>query len=243
MLIGIVGKLGSGKTLLLVYIMSIAKRNNYFVVSNFKCTYADLVLSAEEMILKMEDFAKTHDKILFSIDELGGVMKATDFLSSANTIMCDIAMKSRKLKTEIIYSSQDIRMVDRTVRRITDIITLVKYKEKKDQKGNIIRAEVHSSPLEQDFFGFSVGRPFVINAMKYFDKYDTTEIIRPNKDAIIEYLYKKLLENKLLIEMIAQSSKRNIQASFVKDYMNITRPTATLLCGLFHLRKSATIEA
>ena len=51
MLTGIFGALGSGKTLLLVYLAYIQKyTHKKIIIANFQLSFADIVESAEEMI-------------------------------------------------------------------------------------------------------------------------------------------------------------------------------------------------
>jgi len=215
MLAGIFGALGSGKTLLLVYLAYIQKHvHKKIVISNFKLSFADISESAEEMILKMDDYGKKYKQpIFYAIDELGGILKATDFMQNQNEIMTDISLKSRKKKVDIAYTAQHAMMVDRMVRRITDVVYYPTFNEK--------RQTIKIKPKEFNGEFWIEGEHFSFNPKEYYEFYDTDEVIYPNKEAIVKwYLEKSLTKEKMLIQL-ANESKVIERRKIIKWHLDV----------------------
>ena len=215
MLTAIFGALGSGKTLLAVYLAYIQKyTHGKIIISNFKISFADIVESAEEMILKMDYYEEKYkQKICYVIDELGGILKATDFMQSSSEIMTDICLKSRKRKIDIIYTAQHHMMVDRMVRRITDVVYRPKFNEKEQS--------IKISPREFDGEFWLIGKDFSFDPTKYYEFYDTDEVIYPNKEAIVKwYLEKAITKEKMLIQLVNES-KLTERRKIIKWHLDV----------------------
>lgn len=216
MLSGIFGVLGSGKTLLLVYLAYIQKYvHKRIIISNFQLSFADIIESAEEMILKMDDYSKQFkgQEICYVIDELGGIIKATNFMQSENEIMTDICLKSRKKKITIIYTSQHHMMVDRMVRRITDVAYYPTF--------NLKEQTISISPREFTGEYWIKGESFSFNPKEYYDFYDTDEVIYPNKEAVIKWYLKKALLNEKMLIQLANESKTSEQKKIIKWFLEV----------------------
>lgn len=223
MLTGIFGALGSGKTLLLVFLAYIQKyTHKKIIISNFKLSFADITESAEEMILKMDDYGKKYkQKICYVIDELGGILKATDFMQSENEIMTDIALKSRKKKVDIIYTAQHHMMVDRMIRRISDVCYYPNF--------NLYKQTIKISPREFNGEYWLKGEDFSFDPKEYYQYYDTDEVILPNKDAILEYYLAKSLLNEELLISLANNSQKVDQRKIISWHLDVGGKLADIL--------------
>lgn len=215
MLTGIFGALGSGKTLLLVYLAYIQKyTHKKIIISNFKLSFANITESAEEMILKMDYYEKKYkQKICYVIDELGAILKATNFMQSSNEIMTDICLKSRKKKIDIIYTAQHHMMVDRMVRRITDVAYYPTF--------NLKKQTISISPREFDGEVWLKGEPFSFNPKEYYDYYDTDEVIYPNKEAIIKWYLGKAIKNEKMLIQLVNENKIAERRKIVKWHLDV----------------------
>ena len=223
MLIGIIGKLGSGKTLLLARLMHLFE-DTHFNCSNFYCQYSDYITSAEEMILRIDEIESDRPR-KFYIDEIGVVLSALNFYKDESEVMVDIATKSRKLKTDIYYTSQHMMMVDRQIRRITDIILHVTSKNLKN--GDI---EIMIQPFEHNglYTVESIPKKFIGNY--YFDTYNTDEIIIANKEAVMKFFVEKVKKNIevtqridiVLDSEISEKEKIRKILEILKFYLNIS---------------------
>ena len=215
MLTAIFGALGSGKTLLAVWLAYIQKyTQGKIIISNFQLSFADIVESAEEMILKMDYYEKKYkQKICFVIDELGGILKATDFMQSSSEIMTDICLKSRKRKIDIIYTAQHHMMVDRMVRRITDVVYRPKFNEKEQT--------ISISPREFDGEFWLIGEDFSFNPIDFYKYYDTDEVIYPNKEAIVAWYIKKSKKKEKMLIQLANEDKKLERKKIIKWHLDV----------------------
>jgi len=230
MLVGIIGKLGSGKTLTLAMLMSLYQ-TSHFNASNFYCKFADYITSAEEMILRIDEIESEKPR-KFYIDEIGVVLSALDFYKDESEIMVDIATKSRKKKTDILYSSQHIMMVDRQIRRITDIILHVTSKKNKEKLTEITITPFAHNGLTTEY---SQAKKFI--ADPFFGVYNTDEIIVANKEAVIKFFVEKVQKNKdvmLRLDKVLDSELKDFQKQkkmleILKFYLNISFPLGKMI--------------
>lgn len=222
MLIGIFGNLGSGKGLTQTMLSWLYKhRKNAFIACNYKNTIADLILSAEEILLQIPTIGKGYSLKGIFLDELGGILTATDWYSDINTILGTIFRESRKRGCDIIYTSQSPMMVDRNVRRITDIVLLPEY----NPKNNKVKIEIHES---RGIYWIK-DSDLTFDGKLYFDIYDTNEIILPNKIAIKNYYVDKALNDPTLLEELSKVNSKNDRIEQITFYMNIKTKLAKLV--------------
>jgi len=209
LLVGILGKLGDGKTLLLTILLYLRHMENYTVYTNYKTTFSDRVATAEELILDLDsEIRDSKIKRVFGLDELGLVLQARNFMSSSNEIMSILFRRSRKLGTDIYYTTQSFQMVDVNVRRITDIIIKVEF--------NKNLSEVKAQFYEQGVFEYEYSHTMTYEAKEYFDTYDTNEIIEIDKDRIIEKLVDRVANNKSIIRQLNRETKHSVRIHVIK---------------------------
>ncbi len=222
MLIGIFGNLGSAKTLTSTMLMWLYKfRKNSYVASNYKVVFADLVLSAEELLMQISELGKEHETKALFLDELGRILTATDWYTDVNTILGKIFTESRKRGFDIIYTSQSAMMVDRNVRRITDIVLLPSYNDK--------TTKVIVEPYEAKGLFWVPADDLKFLGKVYFDMYDTNEIISPNKIAIVNYYVNQLKNNLELFNGVLALNKKGDRVDYISFHMNIKTKLAKLI--------------
>lgn len=220
MLVGIFGYLGSGKTLLLTALMYYLRLVSV-VVTNYYTVFSDTIMNAEEMILRIEEFKPIDTKIhkVFGIDELGTILKALDFYSDENEMLTDIARKSRKLDTDIYYTTQSLMMVDRNIRRITDVLIHVTY--------NTQTNTVHLQPYSFDGLNIIPDEPLSLqNTPAYFDLYDTNEVIEADKTAVLKFFVKKCENDEELQDTLSTLSKPSDIIETISFYSKCSKSLA-----------------
>lgn len=222
-LVGIFGSLGSGKTLLLTILGYLAKmRDNAYVLSNYKTTFADYTASIEEILLMLEDLVRPEPPNLCLFDELGTLLKAVDFMQSDNELLTSIFLKSRKRGADIYYTSQSAMMVDRNVRRITDVVLFTNF----DKRKNKVYAQRADSTgtgwISQEKGNLS------FEAEPYFDFYDTNEIIETDRFKILDYLYDKVIQNKELMRRMENINMKE-RIKLVTFTMKVSNKLASLI--------------
>ena len=169
--------MGSGKTLLMVFFAFLSNREIY---SNFKI-YLDRYKP-----LEITDLLELKDNIDVLIDEGYTWLESRTSGSILNRYLSYIVLQSRKRTIDIIISAQMFSSLDIRFREQCDLI----IKCKKIIKGKKIigfRYEflfVESNLIKKVFFDIKY-------AKKYFDWYDTYQVIEPHK---IEQMRLKLME-------------------------------------------------
>jgi len=221
MLVGIFGNMGSGKTLLLTMLTYLYKiKKSSFVATNYYNQISDLILSAEELLMSISDLNKSSTNLL-ALDEIGKIATATSWYTDINEIIGKIFTESRKKNFDIIYTSQSAMMVDRNIRRVTDIILLPQYNSK-------------TSKVIVDYYEFRgtawfKDEPFDFRGEQFFDFYNTDEVILPNKQAIVNYYIKQLREDKELYSKILACEKPKDRLEQLTFYMSIKLKLAKMM--------------
>ncbi len=186
MLCGIFGALGSGKTLTAVYLAKQRKNNDYYIYSNFELRFADMVMSAEEMLMRLIFNEIENERVLFVIDELGQVLNAENWYKSESKLLSPVFLKSRKMGIDIIYTSQTFALVNVNVRRITDICIKTDYNPRNTQ----VTATIFTGAPD----GFLHAKDIRFLGRDYFAEYNTREIITPRPEELARYIAHKMTE-------------------------------------------------
>lgn len=157
----VVGKLGSGKTLTQTYIAVcewLTKRRK--VYSNYHLKIPYYPVTSHKQVEEMRDG-------VFVADELWLWMDSREHGRSKNKVLNSILIKSRKRDIDIYYSAQDYMQTDARLRRVTNEVWFPKL-----HKNNTIcrvKRFDHPSMIYLDAFNFKT--------KKLFNVYDTREEI------------------------------------------------------------------
>lgn len=177
MLVAIIGAMGSGKTLLMVFFAFLSTREIY---SNFR------IHLNRFKTLEVMDLLELKDNIDVFIDEGYTWLESRTSGSVLSRYLSYIVLQSRKRTIDIIISAQMFSSLDIRFREQCDlIIKCEKIFKKKKIAGFKYTFLFVESNLERTFF------LDIKKASKYFDLYDTLEIIEPHK---IEQMKLKLME-------------------------------------------------
>ena len=162
MLIGIMGKMGAGKTLTMSMLATyMAQRSNAPLWANYGLLNANRIKNREQL-WKMENG-------IFCFDELWLTLDARNWEN--NVLLTHWVNQTRKKKLLVFYTTQHIRQVELRVRNGTDILI---YCEKKDN-GQIKLTFI-------DWQYREIGRQVSLNnnydiMRKFYGLYDTYEIV------------------------------------------------------------------
>lgn len=117
----IIGKLGSGKTLLLSLIgLKIA--NSYpeiKVISNYETSFSEYVPKVENM-LRRKNCVMLYDEAITSLD-------SRKWKSEVNQLGSNMVLKSRKLNQSMYMTVQAFELLDIRIRRIVNTVINVRY--------------------------------------------------------------------------------------------------------------------
>jgi len=124
MIIGIIGEMGSGKTLSTVYLASILKNKGYNIISNMKNFKLNDDLLYNPNMLKELD---TKKKYLIIIDEIYVYADSRRSASKKNLLLSYLLFQSRKRNLDIIYTAQKFTSIDIRIRNLTNLFILPHY--------------------------------------------------------------------------------------------------------------------
>ncbi len=200
MLVAIIGAMGSGKTILMVYLATKSKREVY---SNFKIHIPNY------KPLKITDLLDLKNNIDVFIDEGYTWLESRTSGSALNRYLSYIVLQARKRLIDIIISAQMFSSIDVRFREQCDVIV-------KCQK---IKEGFKYSFL---FVGKDKVRTYILkykDAKKLFDTYDTYEIIEShNKEALVLKLKETESPEQFWDEIV------NMSEIIKKDIKKLTHP-------------------
>ena len=178
MLIGIEGGLGSGKTLLMVrYLLKDFNKGNQ-IFSNFGLNHIPYkVLN----VLEILDFDKENKSLIdisMGIDELTVFADCRTSIGKMNRLFSYFILQTRKRNVNLYYTTQNMMMIDKRVREHTDI--QIFCEKIKDSDGEMIEKKRHYTIWDfRDLHDIPKPTKFILDISKYFDYYDTNEVILP----------------------------------------------------------------
>lgn len=225
--IALVGVMGTGKTLYSTYLLSLKKEAGCKIWSNYNNQYNDVSASAEELLLDLENRQLEDEnfksvKLLLALDELGNLLKSGDWMSSKNAILTKIVSMSRKLNTDIIYTTQHWSMVDRVIRRITTIYLDMNYDEESDT--------LTIDCFERDNDGLHYVETLSMSGLKrYYNKYDTYQIIEPNEYALIARFKKRVTLDKQLFSRWYNAEGLTNKIEVLSFYLKVQKKVARMI--------------
>jgi energy-coupling factor transporter ATP-binding protein EcfA2 len=159
MLVGIMGKMGSGKTLAQSILASVLhEKTGLPLFANYTLHGATIV----------EDMGKIWqmDSAIFCFDEIW--LSADSRLWQDNVLLTQWINQTRKKKLLVFYTTQHISQVEMRIRKGTDYLI---YTQRKGREflWNFI-----------DYQYGQLGRRLLLNdASRFFDLYNTFEVVRP----------------------------------------------------------------
>ena len=215
MLVSILGNNGSGKSFLLSYLSTKFKG---IIYSNFKLNIDNY---RELSINDLLDLNRL-DKGNIFLDEIYTWMESRTSGNALNILTSYLIFQKRKRLLDIYITAQLFSSVDKRIRYLSNIIILCKPR---------INFKVDNFNYIYFNRDTNISTSFMIPykiALKYFDNYDTYEIIEPQKKSRLEFNIlkdnpKRLLEKIKEISEILEPKLKSITHDSIK--------TALLLSG------------
>lgn len=162
MLIGIVGELGTGKTLTLTYLLLRDKiKYNRYIVTNYWTAFSDRIIRHPMDIEYVSDCS-------LGLDELWLWLDSRMTFSNTNRVLANILRRSRKVGVDVYFTTHNIRNIDYRLRQVVDLWVVPEYVSP-DRCYYKIVDPINMVPLARKWF-----------VPKYiFPLYDTEEIVEP----------------------------------------------------------------
>ena len=163
MLVGIMGKMGTGKTLTQTIL------SNYLHFKTKVPIFANYTLKKVPYtyINKLSDLWKVNNGII-CLDEIWLTMDSR--LWKDNVALTRFINQTRKKKITLFYTTQHIKQVELRVRNATDVLI---YCEKKENGHWLWFIDYQYGQIGKKFF--------LDNPQKFYDFYDTFEVLEPMK--------------------------------------------------------------
>ena len=184
MIVGIKGVLGSGKTLMLTRYVVKAYKQGKKIISNYhlkgipytKLDIVDLYLNHPEL-----------KDIFIAGDELYTFMDCRLSMKRRNVIESYFILQTRKKNVDLFFTAQSFSTVDVRLLRFIDIQIKMKKIWLVDDKGN---KTAHPYLFLAEFIDYRdidniQTKSMILDGRKWFNYYDTNEVIYPPDD----YLY------------------------------------------------------
>jgi len=181
MLINVFGAMGSGKTLFLTLIGYCYKQKGYNVFANFKLKFPSKILTLNQLIDR-----EIPSNTVLLLDEVYTLLESRLSYSALNILISHLVFQSRKMNVDIFTTSQLKRSVDVRLRDIADYNILAEKHKKGFYYFIFFQNEIKTLFL-----------PFE-NAQKFYNLYDTTEVVE-------DYSFK--LKRKKLAEKLEEELK------------------------------------
>lgn len=119
MIIGIVGRMGSGKTLLMTYLSYKAFMSGQAIFSNYRLTYPHKIITKKDILSYAEKKSSLENCVLL-IDECQIMLDCRNF--QKNSMITFFLLQTRKRGVDLIYTTQQFFNVDKRLRENTDYI-------------------------------------------------------------------------------------------------------------------------
>lgn len=177
MIIGIEGGLGSGKTILMVRYLVKDSLKGHDVYSNFKLKKIDYKPLDVMEILELDKGSVILNDMSIGIDEFTVFADCRTSITKLNRMISYFILQTRKRNVTLYYTTQDITMIDKRIANHTDIrIVADKIKDENGKEIENLRKYYIYDLRDMRHFKY---RTLVIDISKYFDFYDTNEVILP----------------------------------------------------------------
>lgn len=166
MIIGFVGKMGSGKTLCMTMLAYKYYKAGWPVFSNYNLNFPHKSLEYEK-IIDLED--STYQKSFMAIDEIHLFIDSRTSMRKSNRMASYFVVMNRKAGRMLAYTTQKWGQTDVRLRNNTDYI--VKCKKLVSGKDTFIKLNMFDSDGKEN--------RFTLRANPYFKLYDTKQILNP----------------------------------------------------------------
>lgn|GEM_PF-2112380 len=179
-MIGIEGNIGSGKT---IYAVRCAKRDsdrNIKIVTNLELTNIPYEKFDIEQFLN-NDYSKTLKNATVILDEITVYMDCRLGSSKQNLLMGYLVLQSRKRGLNIIYTTQDLDLVDyKRLVKYTNIVVYAQPIYVKNPDGKVIEQDDYRNYTIVDLRKRKDNiTQFNMKISPYYKYYDTDQIIEP----------------------------------------------------------------
>ena len=174
MIVGIVGDMGSGKTLLMTALLLNDSKEKKGIFTNYNVKFPRKLLDIHEVENLFTIDLKS--KISFGIDEMHIFMDSRS--ASKNRVISYWILQTRKRGIDLYYTTQYFHQIDRRLRNAT--LYKIECNNYGDEKSpNLMFSVFKRVEMNDDEIWTPIKDFIIADIHKYFKFYDTTELINP----------------------------------------------------------------
>lgn len=177
-IIAILGKMGSGKTCFLTYLMYLDYKAGRKVVADYGLKFPNTYLTLDQIATLPDEIQGAS----VAVDEIHEAADSRSIFKKGNAGVTKLVSQIRKRKCVFYYTTQVLKKVDKRIRDVTDMFITC------DPYGQPVRfvdgqPEYHYFIIRvyNDRFGEPM-KEFIFHGAPFFDLYDTNEIITFNEE-------------------------------------------------------------
>ncbi len=183
MLVAILGKMGSGKTLAQTFFLYRAFLKGEKVFANYPLTFPHKRITSIE---ELNDLKRG----VFGGDELWSWLDSRSSGSQKNRFTSSILLRSRKRGFDVFFTAQHFIQMDPRIRRVTDVLAIPKLNH--PTRATVCRVHFY------DIFGERIRPPLSFHVAPVFRLYNTTTEIKDIKGFEAQKFARKLREKRII---------------------------------------------
>lgn len=172
MLIGYVGRMGSGKTLSMVKYAYEKYKKGYTIYSNIKLNFPYKPYTLTDLLEYANNSTNFNNSIII-MDEAHIFLDSRNSGSKRSRMISYILLMSRKRNMHVIYTTQRFHQIDKRLRENSEHINLCSFKKHKRTGIEYIR-NIIITYLEVG----QTMRAIVFKAKPYYKLYDSYEVVK-----------------------------------------------------------------
>jgi hypothetical protein len=168
-IVGFVGRMGSGKTLSMTRELKKYKDRGYRVLTNYAVSFSDERIDFDKLFAIAEEQGDLNNVVL-GLDEIHILLDSRSAVTTNNKVMTFWLNQTRKMSVKLFYTTQYAHQVDKRLRAGTDLFIYCNgVKVFKDGKEYFICHNEYETD-ERYFRDTFVGND-------YYDYFDTRQVI------------------------------------------------------------------
>lgn len=172
MIVGFIGRMGSGKTLSMVKYAYEYYKLGYKIYSNIKLNFPYTEYTINELV----DYANndtTFYKSVVLCDEMHIMLDSRASGSKRNRIITYFLLQTRKRDVKLFYTTQFFHQVDKRLRSNTDMIILNNTRVARNGEQYTLNLFIQTTEL-----GRTLKKHVVFKSKNYFNLYNTYEVVK-----------------------------------------------------------------
>lgn len=170
MIVGFLGRMGSGKTLSLTRQVYKEYKKGKKIISNMHFNFVYTPLTLEMLLQYDNENTQLHDTVIV-IDEAHVYLDSRTSVSKRNRIISLFLTQTRKKNVHLYYTTQSFDQVDKRLRNNSDVLIVCKTLPYK----NGLKITYNTLNIKEEL-GFRVAKTWFISN-KFFNLYDTSQVI------------------------------------------------------------------